>query len=103
MGYLQRFRNPVLEAVGRTLKAEKSTGKGKAKSVEGRSVDEKSLDRRGRGAESRPPSAGRRSVRFDTGAERPAVSGSEADGDEELEGLLRRLWVGDAGGEGFGC
>lgn len=105
IGYLRRFRNPVLEGVGRTLKTSKSKSKGKAKSVDGRSVDWKSthsslVDWRGRGVESRPPSAGRRSVRFDTGGDGP-VSESE-DGEEELEGLLRRMWMGDEGGERFG-
>lgn len=105
IGYLRRFRNPVLEGVGRTLKTSKSKSKGKAKSVDGRSVDWKSthsslVDGRGRGVESRPPSAGRRSVRFDTGGDGPA-SESE-DGEEELEGLLRRMWMGDEGGERFG-
>ncbi|MCJ1243571.1 hypothetical protein MMC30_000768 [Trapelia coarctata] len=107
MGYLRRFRNPVLEGVGRALKAHKSKSKGKAKSVDGRSLDLRSTyadsqkDSRGRGSESRPPSAGRRSVRFDTGADGAGVSGSEVDGEEELEGLLRRMWVGDEGGEGY--
>ena len=52
-----------------------------------------------RGVESRPPSAGRRSVRFEPG-EGVGGSGSEVDGDEELEGLLRRMWVGEVAGGG---
>lgn len=110
MGYLRRFRNPVLEGVGRTLKASKGKSKGKVKSVDernggkARSVDQRSVNGKStRGVESRPPSAGRRSVRFETWGEGAGASGSEADGEEELEGLLRRMWVGDEGGEGDGA
>jgi hypothetical protein len=107
LGYLRRFRNPVLEGVGRMLKASKSKGKGKTKSVDERSVngkaksvDERSVNGRStRGVESRPPSAGRRSVRFEPG-EGVGGSGSEVDGDEGLEGLLRRMWVGEVAGGG---
>ena len=86
LGYLRRFRNPVLEGLGRVV------GKGK---VRRKKADDTERDKeRGRTKderESRPASqkGERRSVRFDTGA------GEAAGGEEGVEGILKRLWDGD--------
>ncbi|MCJ1395653.1 hypothetical protein MMC18_008858 [Xylographa bjoerkii] len=90
MGYLRRFRNPVLEGVGRVV-----GGKGKGRR---RKADDGERDKeRGRakdGREGRPASqkGERRSVRFEVG-------GDGAGGEEDVvEGILRRLWEGEGGG-----
>ena len=93
MGYLRLFRNPVLEGVGRAIRRERGKGPKKPRSVDGESQKE-----RGRGKESRPPSvAERRSVRFEIGADGTGDGddGKEDVGEgEEVEQLLKRMWVG---------
>ncbi|MCJ1420953.1 hypothetical protein MMC32_007313 [Xylographa parallela] len=90
LGYLRRFRNPVLEGLGRVV-----GGKGKGRK---KRIDDGERDReRGRtkdGREGRPPSqkGERRSVRFETGAD------GAAGRDEGVEGILRRLWEGEVAG-----
>ena len=100
MGYLRLFRNPVIEGVGRAIKGEKSKGPKKPRSVDGESQKE-----RGRGKESRPPSAAeRRSVRFEIGADGTGdgYDGKEDVGEaEELEQLLKRMWVEAEGAEPY--
>ncbi|MCJ1400556.1 hypothetical protein MMC11_003762 [Xylographa trunciseda] len=87
MGYLRRFRNPVLEGVGRVV-----GGKGKARR---KKADDGERDReRGRpkdGREARPPSqkGERRSVRFEVGGD------GAGGGEDAVEGILRRLWEGE--------
>lgn len=101
MGYLRRFRNPVLEGVARALKATKGKGRKKAKSTDAERDRERE---RGRGKDSRPPSAaGRRSVRFEVGVDGAGDGSADrnpAEQEEIVEALLRRMWMGDGGG---GC
>ncbi|MCJ1282403.1 hypothetical protein MMC26_001726 [Xylographa opegraphella] len=88
MGYLRRFRNPVLEGLGRVV-----GGKGKGRR---RKADDGERGRTKDGREGRPPSqkGERRSVRFETGSDEEGLGGEEG-----VEGILRRLWEG----EGVGC
>ncbi|MCJ1380130.1 hypothetical protein MMC17_003233 [Xylographa soralifera] len=90
MGYLRRFRNPVLEGLGRVLGGK---GKGTRKKVDGVERDRE----RGRtkdGREGRPASqkGERRSVRFEAGGD------GAGGGEEGVEGILRRLWEGEEAG-----
>ncbi|MCJ1477761.1 hypothetical protein MMC13_006434 [Lambiella insularis] len=91
MGYLRRFRNPVLEGVGRALKTVKGKGGKKAKGADAERDKERD---RGRAKESRPPSvAGRRSVRFEVGGERAGRGEKDTVEQEQVvEELLRRMW-----------
>ena len=100
IGYLRLFRNPVIEGAGRAIKREKSKGFKKPRSLDGESQKE-----RGRGKESRPPSvAERRSVRFEIGADGNGDSYDGKDDDdegEELEQLLKRMWLGSEEAETY--
>ncbi|MCJ1319919.1 hypothetical protein MMC15_005255 [Xylographa vitiligo] len=89
MGYLRRFRNPVLEGVGRVV----GKGKGRRKKADDGERD-KERGRTKDGRESRPASqkGERRSVRFET-------AGAEgAGGEKGVDGILRRLWDGQGAG-----
>ena len=116
---LRRFRNPVIESLGRV----NARARAPASQARKRSTDASALRashapadasasfaRGGDGAaereSGRPPSRGlRRSVRFETVDEGARVEGSASDGDEgrgSLNDLLRRMWDGVAlaGGPG---
>jgi hypothetical protein len=103
MGYIKRFRNPVLEGIGRAMAAKgkkvgSSIAVGRVRDVDGRRG-------RARDSDELAGSGGRKGVRFD-------VNGVEGTGkqdglDDETEAdavdmLLRRMWEGgdvDVAGE----
>jgi hypothetical protein len=105
LNHSRRFRNPVLEGAERVLKRHKPpSSSGRSNTRMG--ADTESLGSRGRNNQSRPASAAtnsRRSLRFEMGEGVVVAPGDgsreEGEGEGELEGLLRRMWLGDEGGD----